>query len=518
MQGALEITRIPTFPKLGWYARFDPDTGVCSVEVGPQVEVDPAPAPRWIAAGMWSGDFGKGGFHEAEHMFGSGLRLDADALHLVPASSTVDRCVYAREGRVWHLSNSLVVLLGRLGGRIDLNRDHREWGESMALGVYNYLRQFFVVHPTIPVFNQLIFETLRVSGEGTPSFHFRDKRRSFADYADYFGQFKGEIEELWKNATDPRRARPMRAVTSASRGYDSGAVTAIAAELVPGLTSWTAKRSNTRLPQFIQGLMKVDASDDDGSSLALKLGATPRYLNLDYSKVPLELEAWCWATAQISSELAFHSLLEEADGHHVPTVFFAGHIGDGVWDCKLSGGGLTRQILRGAQSGYALIEARNRYGVIEFSAPYLFARSTPEILKVSRSAEMQPWTLGTDYDRPIARRIMEERGVPREAFGWSKKAVANDLESPQGEALREVFFDQTRWTAAAEQLYRGVNLGLYFAMRGADYVKTRGSRAKLTTSAARRSGKRTLAAVADLQLQTFFVCTHLLAEKYAPQR
>ena len=35
---------------------------------------------------------------------------------------------------------------------------------------------------------------------------------------------------------------------------------------------------------------------------------------------------------------------------------------------------------------------------------------------------MKPWVLGTDYDRPIPRRILEERGVPRAAFGQVKRA------------------------------------------------------------------------------------------------
>lgn len=84
------------------------------------------------------------------------------------------------------------------------------------------------------------------------------------------------------------------------------------------------------MPAVVQKLMGTNLSDDDGSDIARTLGATPRYLDLDYSKLPEELEAWCWATAQISPELAFHSLLTEADSHDVPTVFFAGHAGDGV--------------------------------------------------------------------------------------------------------------------------------------------------------------------------------------------
>jgi hypothetical protein len=39
-------------------------------------------------------------------------------------------------------------------------------------------------------------------------------------------------------------------------------------------------------------------------------------------------------------------------------------------------------------------------------------------------AEMAPWSIGGEYDRPIPRRIVEEAGVERDSFGQSKKAVA----------------------------------------------------------------------------------------------
>ena len=179
---------------------------------------------------------------------------------LTRASTTVDRCVYARDGAIWYASNSLVVLLGRLGASIDLRFDHRDWGESMALGVFNYVRQFHVLHPRIPTMSQLIFESLRIGTDGTPSFHFRDVPRSFKDFADYVEQFSSVMKTLHSNATDPARKRPMHSVTSASRGYDSAAVTALVTKLIPGIDSWTAKRSNTRIPRLLQGVMNADVA------------------------------------------------------------------------------------------------------------------------------------------------------------------------------------------------------------------------------------------------------------------
>ncbi len=513
----LVVRRDDTLPKLGWYAVVDRRKNTVEAEVGRFVEVDSAKKPKWLVAGFWDGDFAAGDFHTSEHVFGSGLRLNGNDVVMTTAHSTVDRCVYVRDGHVWHLSNSLVVLLGRLGARLDPERDHRQWGESMCLGVHNYIRQFSLVHPRFTVGFQLIWEAMHIDAEGQASFRFHDRPHTFKNFGDYQQQFSGALTRLWNNATDRRRARPMRAVGSASRGYDSGAVLATVMPIVgKPIISWTAEKSNTRVPKLVQKMMKANLSDDDGSEIARILGATPKYLDLDFSKLPAELEAWCWATGQISPELAFASLLKEADTHDVPTIFFAGHAGDGVWERGLSPLMQTGQVIRGAQSGYALIEARNRYGVVECSAPYLFARSVESLHAVSTSAELKPWQLDTGYDRPICRRILEERGVPREAFGWGKKAVAMDLESPQGKGLRKRFFSSSPWSALTTNIYRSVNLGLYAGYRSQAFIKHRGDRAKIIWSG-RPDAKRLLSRVNDLQRATFITSTSWLADQYAPK-
>src|SRR5207245_1892941 len=58
------------------------------------------------------------------------------------------------------------------------------------------------------------------------------------------------------------------------------------------------------------------------------------------------------------------------------------------------------------------------------SAGSAAARRKPEIIAISRSAEMAPYRIGGSYDRPIARRLLEEAGVPRQLFGQKKRAMA----------------------------------------------------------------------------------------------
>lgn len=97
--------------------------------------------------------------------------------------------------------------------------------------------------------SQLILEAMHIGVDGNAVYRFHDKPHAFQGFADYVGQFSGALTRLWKNATDPARTRPMRAVGSASRGYDSGTVLAVTQPIVGGqMINRTAPRSNTRVP------------------------------------------------------------------------------------------------------------------------------------------------------------------------------------------------------------------------------------------------------------------------------
>ena len=57
--------------------------------------------------------------------------------------------------------------------------------------------------------------------------------------------------------------------------------------------------------------------------------------------------------------------------------------------------------------------------------------------------EMDPWRLGTTYDRPIPRRIAEDAGLAREMFGQVKMASVLEYPAPRlplNPALRRLFF------------------------------------------------------------------------------
>ena len=94
-------------------------------------------------------------------------------------------------------------------------------------------------------------------------------------------------------------------------------------------------------------------------------------------------------------------------------------------------------------AGHGLAELRLVVGFIQLPVPFIGARRKADIVKITESVEMDPWRLRNDYDRPIARRIAEEGGVPRHLFGQSKMGsvvIFHRPSIPYGNQLRREFF------------------------------------------------------------------------------
>ena len=70
-----------------------------------------------------------------------------------------------------------------------------------------------------------------------------------------------------------------------------------------------------------------------------------------------------------------------------------------------------------------MTEFRLHVGVFHCPFPFCGSLKAEQIQEIGFSDEMSPWTLGSTYDRPIPRRILEDAGVPRQSFGIRKGAT-----------------------------------------------------------------------------------------------
>jgi len=102
-------------------------------------------------------------------------------------------------------------------------------------------------------------------------------------------------------------------------------------------------------------------------------------------------------------------------------VFFSGALGDSVWDRDAT---IFPGIPIRTLYGKSLNEFRLRVGFSHIPVPTIGAMFPRSILRITKSSEMQPYSVGGVYDRPIPRRIVEDAGVKRETFGNAKMATS----------------------------------------------------------------------------------------------
>jgi hypothetical protein len=108
----------------------------------------------------------------------------------------------------------------------------------------------------------------------------------------------------------------------------------------------------------------------------------------------------------------------ETDLHR--SVFLTGFHGGRAWDKN----GFPDDRLRSKDmSGASMTEFRVRADFIHVPVPFVGAYRQPKILEIGNSEAMKGWSIGTDYDRPVPRRIAEDAGVPRAVFGHHKRAT-----------------------------------------------------------------------------------------------
>jgi len=122
------------------------------------------------------------------------------------------------------------------------------------------------------------------------------------------------------------------------------------------------------------------------------------------------------ATDGIGDDVAFLPFAKKLEHK----IYMSGTYGDVIWDKshKLSPG-FTKLVFE-----KGLTEFRLRVGFYNFPLIAVGARFPYPIQKITNHWQMQKYSIGGEYDRPIPRRIIEEAGVPRRLFGVQKSAVS----------------------------------------------------------------------------------------------
>jgi len=392
-------------PPLAWLLEIDGTPQNFKLLCGSSVVV----GESGFVEGTWPGDLAAMDFAAAVEMFGSGATFTGDSWIVVPPSHTLESVFSLRDGSRLVVSNALPFLLAHNDDALDpgFSAYHSRFFEvlkGLAAGPIRIPSRkgaeiFLHYHH-----NLRIGADLALTPEPKPT---APAFTAFEQYRDYL---LATVQAALRNAADPRRARVYQPVATGSQGYDSPAACALAraAGCKEVITHGFARRAF--------GVMDPDSGEAVAEALGMAVTVIDRTAYLERADLEApEAEFLCHGLE--GADVNFLSF-EKQLAHR---VLFSGFHGDAVWDRHKQP---NAAIKRGDASGASLGEFRRRVDFFHIPVPFIGVLRHAEIQAIGETAAMRPFALGNDYDRPIPRRIAEEAGVPRNAFGMTKKAVA----------------------------------------------------------------------------------------------
>jgi len=418
----LVYRKITDWPKLAWVAVCPDKSHTLEILHGPCVEV----SDSWCVEAVWAGPFALGGFDLTDLVFGTGIRVRDSEVVFVSSGSPMDRLFYCKDKGKWFFSNSFPAMLAVSGLTLLDNYCYESDLESIKNGLNRYVKTIPLKHgqTSLVYFNNLVFDGSVIREIGKP-----DSAWDFSNFDDYFDYLKSAAERLGENLRASERSQQVIPFAPISSGYDSpvGAILARQAGCCHSATITSAEAVLLRRA-------------DSGEAIAKRLNLECHVHKRTTTK--FEHEEYVWAVMGNPSDLN----LTVFDYPEPLTLLFTGFFGDKVWSCDFHLP-LEKEPMIGMDlTGTRLSEFRLLKGIFHCPVPFWGIGHIGAIRKITSSAEMEPYRLHIDYDRPIPRRIIESAGVPRGSFAIRKSATSlgKFVRCPASRKARESFREYAR--------------------------------------------------------------------------
>ncbi len=392
---------IPDWPKLAWVAVFSDGEDVIVVHHGPMVEV----GSQWCAEAVWAGDFEEGGFDRTDLVFGSGLRCRGNKVTFVSPATAMEGLYHCKDGRRRCVANSLAALLAVAG--LSLRDDYDDYlRDETSIGRFGILNYVQVIPTQTVDANRLFFSNLVYDGHDLVETDRPETAPHFERYEEYYSYLVDTAKAVGENMRSPARRYAIGSLVGISSGYDSPAAAVISR--YAGCTEAVTLKQSSSLWR----------GSDSGARIA-------RYLGMSCTEYDHRIRDY-------RNEVTIWSDTGNAGGLNLTLfnypkplcLFWSGIYGDKVWDRAPHDRALTSPR---RSSNMSVGEFRLHEGIFHTSVPWWGIVRAHEIHAIGSTPEMEPWSMSGSYDRPIARRIVEEVGVPRSAFGRIKKNTSSTV-------------------------------------------------------------------------------------------
>jgi hypothetical protein len=415
---------------------------------------------------------GDGVIHR-DNVFWEGLSLTPESPEAAPAQHfplSTGGLAQADQVTFWtpgHFLDRLFLIQGSGGTFVSNSLPFalRVSGAELARGYLHYPWQFghITAHSqTAPLERGRVWiisnANLVIGRDGNIRVSRKPAAPQFADYGEYIDLVHAFLDHV-ADANRQNAGGPYVPIATLSSGYDSPAAAVLAKRI--GLTQAIS----------ICDSRAGSGDEDSGEAVARHLGLKIRVIRRTQ-----------YLTAGWAAERLFYVFGLPEDIYMYPfaadlkrTLLVTGVHGDIIWDRNVPSADGTWSWDPG---GATLQEFRLRVGFVHLPPALYGWRHHGDLIKISRSSELAPWSLGTSYDRPIARRLVEEAGVPRELFGMKKRAVSVTIGID-----KKSYFDSEALLVTAEMQRRlaehacaasstgvKVNLALASALHGATRI------------------------------------------------
>lgn len=394
----LQCDKKQHWPMLAWVCAVEQGSKTARLFHGPMVEI----TESWAIEGVWDSSFADGDFDKTDLVFGSGVRVRPEGLYFVSSATGMDRLWFVEKGDSFYVSNSLPGLLKVSG--LSLLDDYEFYSEDLVTVQVEGLNSY---KPSIPSngpdIRVVYYDNLFYDGNSLAKVQKENKAPDFKDYDSYKVYLRQTAELIGKNTASKDRGFPIDMLVGLSTGYDSVA------------TAVVAKFAGCQKASSIVNANSFWRGSDSGEKIASYLGLECRLCRHEPKKYQHEVAVWAGVGRPGGRNL---TVLE----YPKPLcLFFSGGYGDVVWDRNIDAvvelkGGVNEMI-----GEFRLIE-----GIFNCVVPWWGIQRINQIKAIGLMAEMAPWTLQNDYDRPVARRLVEEAGVPRGLFAQRKKDTSSN--------------------------------------------------------------------------------------------
>lgn len=386
-------------PKMAWGAIIEKETFDVIVYHGRNVETQ----KEFFVEGAWEGNFAEGRFDQANFFNGSGGRMKQKKILFVTSNHTLDRLHSVRLKDKLVVSNSMPFALHLSEAKLDIGYiDYEKDLNSILKGLSRYTtwipleedKKLYLYYYC----NLVVDKDLSINKEK------KTAMVPFKDYTHYRTLLSQTLKQFVQNAKDPLRRVPYGIVTTISNGYDSSASAVIAKEAGCDKAITFDRPANYKKDCGLEIAKQLGYS-----SIIVKDAST--YLSNEQMK-----ETEFVSTGELGSGIVYTSFEKEMSDN----IVIFGENGDEFWGKDRSDANADFCFEDNVMSGISLIENRLRVGYIFTPVPTFGGTQWESLYKISNSLEMQAYSIGGTYDRPIPRRVVETAGIPREAFGKKK--------------------------------------------------------------------------------------------------